>query len=189
MQAVAELAERLALGYYAQIAILDIAGRAEASKLMPTTRPGFVVPVGFVRRKDGTEHAFHFEAFLNMQRTDTRMVEDFKRVWPTGALLALGDALAAEKYFDHAPVLEMVYHLRNGVAHGNRFDIRDLKRLKRFPATTRDADIKSDAGTVFEITPGLNGKEVLFTFMEPGDVQDLLMSVGMYLRKLIQPKA
>jgi hypothetical protein len=38
-----------------------------------------------------------------------------------GALLTLGDALQVHRYFDHSPELELIYHLRNGVAHGNRF--------------------------------------------------------------------
>jgi hypothetical protein len=116
------------------------------------------------------------------------IAEDFKRVWPTGALLALGDALTAENYFDHAPILEMVYHLRNGIAHGNRFEIRKVQRLQQYPAHNRGAQIAGKGTRVFGITPDLNGQEVLFSYMESGDVQDLLMSVGGHLRHLATPQ-
>ena len=181
---VAQLAERLSLGYYSHVALLDVAAHPKAVNLVPANLAGHVGPIGLVRRRDGTSHAFDFKIFMT-KVTDPLLADDFKRVWPTGALIALGDALAAENYFDQAPILEMVYHLRNGVAHGNRFAITNLDRLKKYPAHTHDADIKGDGKVAFEITPALNGKEVLFDFMEPGDVLDVLMSVGMYLRRLL----
>jgi hypothetical protein len=44
------------------------------------------------------------------------MVDDLDRVWLVGSLLAIGDALMRHCYFDHAPELELLRHLRNGVA-------------------------------------------------------------------------
>lgn len=99
-----------------------------------------------------------------------------------GALLTLGDELTLYEYFDRAPILEFVYHLRNAVAHGNRFHITDKgrKRLERHPAHNRSAPVKSPAGTVFEITASLSGP-LLFEFMQPADVIDLLQAVEVYL--------
>jgi hypothetical protein len=81
-------------------------------------------------------------------------------------------------YFDHAPELELVYHLRNCIAHGNRFKYTDVgrKRLAKHPAHNRNAGFRTS--TIFEITPALNGQLVLFDFMEAGDVLDLLFSVA-----------
>jgi hypothetical protein len=182
---VAQLAERLSLGYYSHVALLDVAAHPQAIALVPAVLPGHAVPIGLVRRKDGTSHAFDFKAFMN-KVTDPLLADDFKRVWPTGALIALGDALASDGYFDHAPILEMVYHLRNGVAHGNHFTMTrpGLERLGQYPAHTRDADVNGDGKMIFEVSPELNGKEVLFDYMEPGNVLDVLMSVGIYLRRL-----
>jgi hypothetical protein len=73
----------------------------------------------------------------------------------------------------------MVRHLRNGVAHGNRFTLRNPKELRRWPAHTRDASCQTTE--TFEITQGLDGKPVLFDFMAAGDVLDLLVSVSTYL--------
>ena len=93
----------------------------------------------------------------------------------------LSDRLAAEGYFDRAPVLEMVRYLRNAVAHGNAFDIRDPSTLDTWPAHTRDAACRSPAGTTFEVTPECQGTRVLFDFMGPGDVIDVIVSVCTHL--------
>jgi hypothetical protein len=44
------------------------------------------------------------------------------------AMLALGDELRTHHYFDHAPILELVYHMRNGMAYGNKFAIDERGR-------------------------------------------------------------
>ena len=82
-------------------------------------------------------------------------------------------------YFDHAPELELVYHLRNGIAHGNRFKFtaRGRKRLTKYPAHNRECYKHS----IFEITPALDGQSVLCDFMEAGDVLDLLFYVASHL--------
>jgi hypothetical protein len=172
---VAYLAERLAMDYFAHAAMLSLAANP------PDTLPENLTRLK-LRRKDGTSHEFEFKAFLDMQRTNPVMAEDVWRVRPMGALLTLGDALMAYEYFDRAPLLEMVRHLRNGVAHGNRFDVRDPEKLGRYPAHNRDAWMNGKM--LFEITPDLDGQEVFFSYMAPGDVQDLLTSVGFYLRRL-----
>jgi hypothetical protein len=115
------------------------------------------------------------------------MVEELARVWLVGALLRIGDALTKFDYFDHAPELELLYHLRNGVAHGNVFRFTDggKKRLKKYPeAHNRLAWLTSDTKKEFEIALNLQGKRVLFDFMGPADVIDLLKSVGLYLIRM-----
>ena len=107
-------------------------------------------------------------------------------MWLIGSLLAVGDALERNKYFDHAPELELVYHLRNGIAHGNhfRFAKRGRERLAKYLGHNRDACFKSPKRTIFKITPALNGTPILPDFVEAGDVLDLLSSVGSYLKQL-----
>ena len=115
--------------------------------------------------------------------SDPAMLDELDRVWLVGALLAVGDALKQHDYFDHAPELELLRHLRNGVAHGNAFQI-DLKLLAKFPAHNRLAWVRSDSKAEFEITPNLQNQPVLFDFMAPGDILDLLVSVGLYLVRM-----
>jgi hypothetical protein len=101
-----------------------------------------------------------------------------------GALLTLDVELSTHHYFDQAPVLELVYHLRNAVAHGNQFNITKTgrDRLVRHPAHNRDAAVRSPLGTRYEITPSLSGP-LLFDFMGPADIIDLLQSVEVHLAK------
>jgi hypothetical protein len=94
---------------------------------------------------------------------------------------------------DHAPLLEFIYHLRNGIAHGNQFTFTlvnkktnkkhtpGLDRLKNHKAHNRDAQVKT---AEFRIDGALEGRTVLFDFMGPGDVLDLLQSVGIYLTRI-----
>lgn len=181
---IGQLADHLARGYHAHTAAMLVATDPRAEALSPPILPGMQVPLGYAARKDGTEHAFHFKYYLRLAATDAELNREWPRIWLVGSLLTVGDALARHDYFDHAPELELVYHLRNGVAHGNRFNITRLKRLRDFPAHNRDAWIKGDLKTVFEITPKLNGQPILFDFFGPGDVLDILMSVGMYLIRM-----
>lgn len=104
------------------------------------------------------------------------------RTWGSGALLSLGDELKKHKYFDRGPILEMIYHLRNGVAHGNRFNIDDKgrKRLSNYPAHNRTAATKSPLGTIFEITANTSGC-VLFDYLGPADLIDIFQSVEIHL--------
>jgi len=106
-----------------------------------------------VTRKNGPPWTFGVQDTFYEAEVRDRIREEFPRIWLTGSLLRVGDALRDNDYFDHAPELELIYHLRNGVAHGNRFKITNLVRLKKHPAHNRDGH--------FEITPERKGK-VLF---------------------------
>jgi hypothetical protein len=70
------------------------------------------------------------------------MVDELARVWLVGALLTVGDALARHHYFDRAPELELLRHLRNGVADGNVFNIDNPDTLAKFPAHNRLASLR-----------------------------------------------
>ena len=183
---IGQLAERLAQGYNAHSAAITVACHPKAVELAPSILPGHLVSIGFVRRKDGTEHAFHFTHYLKMVAADPQIADELPRVWLSGSLLTIGDALARHRYFDHAPILELVYHLRNAIAHGNhfKFTTRGLERLKKHPAHNRDAFIQGDLKQIFEITSDLEGTCLLFDYLGPGNVLDILMSVGHHLLTL-----
>lgn len=180
---IGQMVERIADGYYTHVAAIQIATDPRAKTLSPR---GQIVPEGYVFHKDGTFHRFHFNHYLDQARSNPEIAEELARVWLVGALLRIGDALNTKDYFDHAPELELVYHLRNGVAHGNvfRFTKSGKDRLARYPAHNRLAWIKSDANTEFKIHVNLQGQRVLFDFMGPADVVDLLKSVGLYLIRM-----
>ncbi len=183
---IGQLAERLVDGYYAHIAAITVAAHPQARQLAPVNLPGHAVPVGIVRRKDGTEHGFHFLHYLEIAATRKDIIDELPRVWLAGSLLTIGDALSRHRYFDHAAILELVYHLRNGIAHGNRFKFTrtGLQRLKDYPAHNRNAFIQGDLKEIFEITPALEGQTVLFDYAGPANLLDILFSVGHHLLRL-----
>jgi hypothetical protein len=122
-RSIGQLAEQIADGYYTHVAAIQIATDPRALALCPGAKYGLAISEGYVSRKDGTSHRFHFERFLKTARSDPTIVDGLARIWLEGALLRIGDALAQPQnhYFDHAPELELLYHLRNGVAYGNVF--------------------------------------------------------------------
>jgi hypothetical protein len=172
---VAQLAREMAVGYTAHITASRMAPRIESNALVKLIGD---YPIDSVPRKHGPPFTFGTQdTFYDAVVRDT-IREEFPKIWLTGSLLAVGDALWHDNYFDHAPELELVYHLRNGVAHGNRFKFNDRgrKRLAKHPAHNREKS--------FEITTTLEGQTVLFDFIQAGDVLDLLFSVADHLDEI-----
>jgi hypothetical protein len=178
---VGQLAQYMFGSYMAHQAAMVVARDPRAPSILPPIESGQSVPVGRVPDKAGSGHEFHLPYYLEWaQRTPS---DEFDRAMLGGALITLGDALNAHRYFDHAPELQLVRHLRNGVAHGNRFNIdkRGREQLAKWPAHNRLAAAKSSE---FEVTPALNGQEVLWSFMAAGDVLNLIQSVSTYLIRM-----
>jgi hypothetical protein len=173
------LMQRLVSGFYAHSAAILVARNPAANGLFTEVEPGQAVPIGRVARKNGEHAVYHFNHYLNLARTDHKLAEDLENTWAVGAMLTIGDALKKANYFDHAPELELIYHLRNGIAHGNKFniDLVGLKRLERYPAHARLL-FKDDP---FEVTSDLDGQNVLPGFMSVGDIIALLTSASVPL--------
>ena len=184
MLEVSQTAQRLASGYYAFLVAQLVAANPDSINSLPPAKALGADPTGEIKRKDRTAHILNLRHYLDLFREDHSVQREVLRTWAIGALLTLGDELSAHDYFDRAPELELVYHLRNGVAHGNRFNITDRgrRRLAGHPAHNRSAAVKSPIGSVYEITPTLAGP-VLFDFMGAADIIDLLQSVEVYLSK------
>jgi hypothetical protein len=182
--AVGRLAHHLADGYYSFVVAHLVAVNPDSINSLPVAKVLGRNPEGELKRKDGTFHTLDLRHYLDLLREDQNLQGRFLRTWATGALLMLGQELQNHGYFDHAPILELVYHLRNGVAHGNTFkvDDRGRKRLAKHAAHNRLAAVKSPLRTVYEIHPALTGP-VLFDFIGAADVIDLLQSVEIYLSR------
>lgn len=178
---IGRLAGRLSNSYYAVLVAHLVASNPISINSLPDNGPPGVDPIGKVPRKEGSFHQLNLRYYLDLYREKPDLQTDALRASAAGGLLILGDALQQHGYFDRNPTLELVRHLRNGLAHGNRFEIRG-GGLERFPARNRDAPVRSYLGTVFEITSGIAGQPVLFEFMLPGDVLDLLQSVDVMMR-------
>lgn len=181
----AQLASLLRTGLYAHAAAVEFGRDPRVLSLARLTEADGR-PIGTVICKDGSSRPFDLKYALDLMGTEPALRDEMDRAWCVSSLVLLGDRLLAEGYFDRAPVLEMVRHLRNGIAHGNRFTLRNPDELKLWPAHTRDAACRFSAP--FEITPELEGTAVLFDFMGPGDVLDLLISVSTYLSEFNDSK-
>ncbi|SOE97192.1 hypothetical protein SAMN05414139_10271 [Burkholderia sp. D7] len=182
--AVAKLAHDLVAGYYAVLVAHYVAANPTSINALPPSKDLGKNPIGEIPRNDGTARTLDMRHSLDAFREDHDLQTRSLRTWAMGSLLTLGDELKAHGYFDRAPILELVYHLRNGMAHGNRFHIDGggKQALGKFAAHNRDAAVRSPFQTVFEITPTTHGR-ILFDFMGPGDVIDLFLSVEAHLSR------
>ena len=97
---------------------------------------------------------------------------DFLGIQLMTILSWVGDELSSNQYFDKTPELELFRHLRNGISHGNTFNLQHGE--PRRPAAFKG----------FQITPALHGQNVLFQFMSTGDLFDLFDHVKAHLRSL-----
>ncbi len=192
------LAITLFRGYMAHTAMSSLLAHdagATAIGILESENSGpAAVPVVQIERKDGTAHVFDMSYALRGISREPSYVETYKRLWLAGSLITLGDRLKQQKppYFDRGPDLELVRHLRNGVGHGNRFEL--LHGEPRRPAhfTFSERRLFVDEGTLtasgnvhtFEVTSSLDGQPVLFDFMGPGDICDLLQTVGTRLIRI-----
>jgi hypothetical protein len=178
---VGQTAQYIFGSFMAHQASLLVARDPKAESLLPPIESGQIVPVGRVADKAGVGHTFSASHYLKWAQNAP--ADEFDRVALGGALITLGDALRAHGYFDHAPELELLRHLRNGIAHGNRFNILKPGReqLAKWPAHNRLATVKTSK---FEVTPALNGQLVLWDFMEAGDVLNLIQTVSLYLIRM-----
>lgn len=178
---VGRLARRLTSVLYIQHAALGVLRHPDSSALAPGRKHEVGEAAGLVLRQDGSSVAYDWQHHVDAARGDEAVAAELERAFVVSALLVLAEQLAKENYFDRAPVLEMVRHLRNGVAHGNAFHFHDPSVLVHWPAHTRDAACRSPLGSSFEITADCEGRPVLFDFMAPGDVIDVVASVGSHL--------
>ena len=111
-------------------------------------------------------------SLLHASETINNTTWDYVGVFLMATVTLIADRLSRNSYFNKTPELEFLRHVRNAVAHGNRFNIRsdEPKRPARFRG--------------FEISQSLNGTELFWQFIGPGDVLDLLDEVHLQLRAL-----
>jgi hypothetical protein len=174
----------LAQGCYAYETIVQLARDPRSATVMPGLTPGHPMPVGTLKRKDGSQHTYVIDQYLKMSSDHAFIAPQIRQSWFAGALVTAGDLLMKHEYFDHGPELELIYHMRNGIAHGNRFNFTasGLRRLARYPAFNRVLDGR---GEVFRVdATQLKGQPILFDFMAAADVVDLLILAAERLKDL-----
>jgi len=181
---VATLAQRMVSQYFSHVAAMHVARDPRAETLRPHIEPGQIVPVLKIPRGDGNAMIMSFDHYLaEGRKPETR--EDFDRVWLMGALLMVGDALGANGYFGHAPEAEIIRHLRNGIAHGNRFEFKSSVKNRATGKLNYPANIfryaAQQAMPTHEIDTNLQGTAVLFGWGGPDSIVDCLTVLGVHL--------
>jgi hypothetical protein len=184
---IGQLAQSLARGYGASAASLEVLRHPHTMAVVEQLefeRPAGELVAGHqIVRKDGTvilSNLSHYVREVEPEHEHRAMVD---RLWWIGALLTLGDAIA-DADLDRGPDLEFIRHLRNGVAHGNRFHFRNgeprrpaffFGPLGRF--LPNRAIIECDVPE-FRIEASLEGSPVLFDYVGAGDLYDLFLFVS-----------
>ena len=143
--------------------------------LIPDILPGKFVSVGSLVDRDGTIGAeYHFNYYLHQLRTEPRYWEGTKAIWASSCLIRLGDRLTHHGYFDRSPDLELIRHLRNAVAHNDKFRIDSLKKLHQYPAhlTAGQRNWKIDFA--------MNGRP-LYDLFSVSDICSIVQNVGIEL--------
>lgn len=173
----AKLAQDLAAGLLGFDAALTLLADDRVLRLIPPIIPGELVSTGrLTHLGGGSGHEYHFTHYLDRLRTEPNFTLT-KRLWASNALIRLGEELKRYKYFDRHPSLELIFHLRNAVAHNERFSINKPQKLSCFPAYLT-------AGHCYwEIKPNLDGTP-LYDFVSVGDICCIIQFVGIYLNDM-----
>ena len=173
----ARLAEDLVAGLLGFDAALALLADDRVLALVPPILPGKLVPIGLLPHIGNDEgHEYHFTYYLDRLRTEPNRTLT-KRLWASSALIRLGEKLTRHAYFDRRPSLELMRHLRNAVAHGERFLIRDLDKLSQYPAFLTAGPFH------WEITPALDGAP-LYERFSAGDIGSIIQSIGIHLNDM-----
>ena len=175
---IGQLFEKVTQGYFSFVTVLEILRDERSNNLLPEVLPGEIIPVGQVFNNEGFGITFDFRHFLNAAKSDPFFLSEFEQSWLRGGIILLADELDKNNYFDRAPELELIRHIRNGIAHGNHFNITKPQQLQKYPANNHLAWIKQE---LIEITPQCHGQKVLFDFISPINLVNLLYAIGLYL--------
>jgi len=124
-------------------------------------------------KHDGSYYRnINFWDSINFVRNNNKFNLDFMGMQLSTILLSVGHELKKHHYFDKTPELEFFRHLRNGISHGNKFDFKHGE--PRRPAKFKN----------FEIASSLQGEDVLFKFIKPGDLFELFDHIKKHLESI-----
>jgi len=169
---IADMLERLQATYAAISTTLILLNNDDILNLLQSKGydPGSTIRLG---RRDGTYYeGIRLWDSIHTVRGSAGFNLDFLGSQFMTILSWVGDELSKNQYFDKTSELEFFRHLRNGISHGNTFNLVNGE-------PRRKAKFKT-----FEIVPKLHGSAVLFEFISTGDLFDLFDHIKTHLRAL-----
>jgi hypothetical protein len=101
-------------------------------------------------------------------------------VWIAEKVLAASYEEVIKSKKDNSDIIEFYRHIRNGVSHGNKFDIEISKKVQKKKGITDRTVLATWRGK--NITLSLNGSAVMPTFLTPGDVFLLMFDTNSHLK-------
>jgi hypothetical protein len=129
---IGRLAHRIAQGYYAHILAIEVARDPRSKELISTIPEGEAIPIGYVFRRDGTKHTYSSQYYIDYLNSPA-IVDDLARTWLVSSLLAVGDALSAYDYLNHALYLSLSITLEMvlGTATNSHSRLKIKRQRKR----------------------------------------------------------
>lgn len=169
---IADMIERLLEYYAAMSTTLILLNDDDILKLLEAKGYDRGSTIRLGRRNNSYYEGIDFWQSIHAVRGKSGFNLDFLGGLMMTILSWVGDELAKNQYFDKTPELEFFRHLRNGISHGNFFNL--LNGEPRRPAAFK----------LFEINAKHHGQNVLFEFISTGDLFDLFDHVKSHLRTL-----
>lgn len=125
---IADLIDRLK-GNYALSAIgLALTVNENAEDLMCQAGVSVKDSIRVSRSKGYDKYELPIAPYVQGPETAHAQQKAMVQSWLELSILHVGHQLAANSYFDRAPVLKFFRHIRNGVAHGNRMNVLPVKK-------------------------------------------------------------
>ncbi|AEF43129.1 hypothetical protein [Hoyosella subflava] len=125
-----------------------------------------------LNRRGGSHYTLSFREVVEGARHDKERQFAVVDSWLELAVIRVAAALGEHAYFDKAPVLVFLRHVRNGLAHGGQFTYQE-SRYWELNARFGNLEITK------ETTGGVFGS---FGFLSRGDMLALLDEVASHLR-------
>ncbi len=174
---IADLIDRLK-GNYALSAIgLALTVNENAEDLMRQAGVSVGDSIRVSRSKGYGKYELAIAPYVKGVETAHEQQKAMVQSWLELSILHVGHQLHSNKYFDKAPVLVFFRHIRNGVAHGNRMNVRPPKDKN---GQEKWEEVK---WRTFEITPHMDAAAIGGR-LRGGDALTLLDDVKDHLRSL-----